>query len=293
MQYFPGNTVSHYTTQLPRNLKFIGEWVVALVEIQFPRTFLHIDSPNPPFGLTPVITAKVIPRKKYRSTIKKSDNEKPSSQQDQIPSEVATEKPKRKLEPILPKTRNIIIPGGVYKSVKSLVEIINESPELKGHIDFVYNEEAGGLVVIRRYLDICTPNECGRYHVLELNDKLSTIFGFPLGKPIDMHNEWTVPAEYPANLSLAFPDKLFVYSDICESYITGDVQTPLLRIVPVDYTNYIYGSTQTKSFSPPIYIPLQRTEFNTIEIDIRTDTGKPVPFESGPLTVILHFKRIG
>ena len=30
------------------------------------------------------------------------------------------------------------------------------------------------------------------------------------------------------------PDKMFVYCDICEPYITGDVRTPLLRIVPVE-----------------------------------------------------------
>ena len=37
------------------------------------------------------------------------------------------------------------------------------------------------------------------------------------------------------------PDKMFVYCDICESYITGDVRTLLLRIVPVEIRNHNYA----------------------------------------------------
>ena len=29
------------------------------------------------------------------------------------------------------------------------------------------------------------------------------------------------------------------------------------------------------------YVPVSKKEFNTVEIDIRDDTGRPVPFEFG------------
>jgi len=51
------------------------------------------------------------------------------------------------------------------------------------------------------------------------------------------------------------PDKLFIYCDICEPYITGDVQTPFLRIVPVELQHYghyyAYGANQVKYFLVP------------------------------------------
>jgi len=47
-------------------------------------------------------------------------------------------------------------------------------------------------------------------------------------------------------------------------------------------------------YEKPIYIPLQKKHFDSIEIDIRTDTGKPVPFEYGKVIgkviVTLHFR---
>jgi len=75
--------------------------------------------------------------------------------------------------------------------------------------------------------------------------------------------------------------------------ITGDVRTPLLRIVPIEIRshNYEFGANLVKHFSFPNYIALQRTNFRTIEIDIRDHLENKIPFEFGTLTVTLHFKR--
>lgn len=293
MKYYPENTVTRYITQLPKPLKMPGEWVVALTEIQFPRTFLHVDDSNEsiraPRSVTAYTTDNLIPPKSKR---------KP--QLITVSSENTSGENKRVLPHdyyyyglIKPyKIHDVSIPSRLYTSVKALIDTLNETEIFKNHIRFEYNESIGGLVSIRRIPKNCIVGECDRPHLIHLNDKLSRALGFVPGTPLDIHTQSRFIANYPASLSLTLPDKLFVYTDICENYITGDVQTPLLRIVPVDNTNYIYGSIQTRSFSPPIYIPLLRTEFNTIEIDIRTDTGKPVPFQSGTLTATLHFKRV-
>ena len=83
-----------------------------------------------------------------------------------------------------------------------------------------------------------------------------------------------------------------IYSDICESYVNGDVQTRFLRMVSLHIDDYTYGSTQIKSFSPPMYIPLLFNSFQTIEIDIRDQSGRVIPLDHGALTVTLHFKRL-
>ena len=97
----------------------------------------------------------------------------------------------------------------------------------------------------------------------------------------------------PASLLRGIPDKLFVYCDICEPYIIGDVQSPLLRIVAHDVRkDYAFASTRIKHFSPAQYVGLRQTCFRTIEIDIRDELGKSIPFEFGTLTVTMHFRRI-
>ncbi|XP_011685688.1 PREDICTED: uncharacterized protein LOC105448679 [Wasmannia auropunctata] len=64
----------------------------------------------------------------------------------------------------------------------------------------------------------------------------------------------------------------------------SDVQTPLLRTVPLDIESYVYGSIKYKSFSTGRYIPLLHTALQTIEIDIRDEFGHAIPFEYGTLT---------
>lgn len=103
----------------------------------------------------------------------------------------------------------------------------------------------------------------------------------------------TITAEGPDSLLRGIPDKFFVYCNICESYIIGDVQSLLLRIVVLDTQNdYAFALTQIRHFSPAQYIALQQTCFRTIEIDIRDQMRLSIPFEFGTLTVTLHFRRI-
>jgi len=45
--------------------------------------------------------------------------------------------------------------------------------------------------------------------------------------------------------------------------------------------------------NPPVYVPLQKKHFDTIEINIVSDTGEAVPFADGKSVVVLEFKRIG
>lgn len=267
MKYYPDNTVTHFITQLPNTLKLQGEWAVALTEIQFPRTFIHVDKTSP-HVMAKAFKLKVNNNKTVLPAIKKNAIKLASKVQYKID-----------------------IPSGLYPSINALIRTINHTTVFKEHISMEYNEMRS-MVSVKAVPNGCNKTICERSHIVYFSDTFSKIFGFKPDTIMDIHEQPIYTADFPASLTHAIPDKLFVYTDICESYVTGDVQTPLLRIVPVDTTNYVYGSTQTKSFSPPNYIPLLRSEFNTIDIDIRTHTGDPVPFQSGTLIVTLHFKRV-
>ena len=83
-------------------------------------------------------------------------------------------------------------------------------------------------------------------------------------------------------------ESLYVYSSIVEPRIVGDKIVPLLRIVPITGS---HGEMVTTRFDHFQYIPLLSREFGSVETEIRDDTGRPVPFERGKVTVTLHFRR--
>ena len=80
---------------------------------------------------------------------------------------------------------------------------------------------------------------------------------------------------------------LYVYCDILEHVPIGEVKAPSLHVVEV---NGKHGDTIHKTYEKPLYVPLQKKHFDSLEIDIRSDTGLPVPFEYGKSLVTLHFR---
>ena len=83
-----------------------------------------------------------------------------------------------------------------------------------------------------------------------------------------------------------------VYTDILEHCVIGDTRAPLLRSIALDNNAYAYSGWSVKNFSSPLHLPLLKTNFKTIEIDIKDHQGKNIPFDIGTLTVTLHFKKI-
>ena len=77
-------------------------------------------------------------------------------------------------------------------------------------------------------------------------------------------------------------DTIYAYTDVVESRIVGDSLAPLLRALPV-------SGSQGATVSDRFYVPV--LYFHFIEMDIRNDTGRRVPFEYGRVTVTLHFRR--
>jgi len=53
-----------------------------------------------------------------------------------------------------------------------------------------------------------------------------------------------------------------------------------------------YGKMH-ETLHAPLYVPIQKKHFDTIEINIMTDTGTPVHFAAGKTVTVLEFKRLG
>jgi hypothetical protein len=86
----------------------------------------------------------------------------------------------------------------------------------------------------------------------------------------------------------ADPSTMYVYCDLIEHVTVGDVRAPLLRTFGMEKS---LNDVVQRNFPNLVYVPIQKKQFDTIEINIMTDTGEPMPFASGKSVVLLHFRR--
>jgi hypothetical protein len=84
---------------------------------------------------------------------------------------------------------------------------------------------------------------------------------------------------------------LFVYSDIVKPTHVGDSFTQFLGMVEIP-NDVNFGKQVVIKYSNPIYVPLLLNEFDTIEIDIKNDSGETIPFKFGRVHIILHFRKV-
>ena len=83
-------------------------------------------------------------------------------------------------------------------------------------------------------------------------------------------------------------NSLYIYCDLVEPRVVGHMTASLLRVIPAEGN---HGEMVCKTYENVHYIPVQRRNFQTVEIYIRDDTGEKVPFECGKSIVTLHFRR--
>lgn len=245
MKYFPNNTSTNFITKLPKSLKLIGDWQVAVVEFQHPCTIFSVqESEN---------YVRII----HRKTVYIDDRD----------------------DGFYDETIEVKIPPSNYDSIQDVIELLNTHKLLSNKIKFDYQKESNYVIFVNLSKDILR---------VEIAPKLCRQLGFSphdniLKKPIGVHK---------ASIYLGLPPQIFLYCDIVDPQIVGDVMAPLLRVVSLDSSKYVFGVNRMVTFSHLNYIPVMKREFDTIEIDIRSDTGYIIPFEFGTTCVKLHFRRI-
>ena len=116
----------------------------------------------------------------------------------------------------------------------------------------------------------------------------SQYYTVPSTEPISAKNKWySVRSSYPPNLKVD-GSILYIYCDLLLPQLVGNTSAPLLRIV---HTSGEYGSSVEKTFHHKNYIPLIINNFSHIHIDIKTETGRYIEFNSGKTILTLHFRR--
>ena len=228
-KYFPGNKLSSFTTHLHTPLRLEGDWEVALVEINYPRTWYNVAGD----------TCKVY----YRS----KDDEHLES---------------------------VKIPPGYYETAEEIVYELRKTlpPTILEDVHMYIKSQSRKFVI-----------NCSNGASIKFNETLARMLGFEESKLIRKN----IYGSFPVDVHRGFYT-LYVYSDIVSTQYVGDTLAPLLRTVEVDHTNV--GGMVCKTYNSPHYIPVKLRDIETIRIDLRLDSGKSLPFESGQVICKVHFR---
>ena len=268
MDIYPTNTIAKYITRLPKALEFDSEWEVGISEIIYPRTWYNVLA-GQCYGRVTNAEHKV--------------------------------------------TSRLRVPEGYYETVAEMLGAIAIKTFPMAHTNLVelqidYDDDAEDTVsfvadaldkddnntMVYRYVDGVEFGVVRRTQKvfirlpqnvhLEISKTLAQVLGFE-NRKFASGNEYV--STFAADINRSFAT-MFVYCDVVRESIVGNTTVPLLRTLNVEGR---YGDIIQKTYHAPIYVPLQRSYFDSIEINIRDDTGRLVPFESGKAIVTLHFRR--
>lgn len=251
MDIFPNNTTSSFTTQLSEKISLKGIWSVAIAEIHYNYNFFNVTNGN----------NKII--------LRCGD----SKNNDQDSNNLLKK----------PRTYEVKILEGYYKSVQDLVDTVN----LKLTPFVRKNKNLFAIDSIN-----------SRTHVFkdDLNEGIDDIMlegrlGLQLGFQPNHNILLSKSAPHIGNICFGVPDQMIIYTDIVEPSFFGSDKSYVLKIVNTESRQFKFGDACYKEYSHMHYIRVQKREFESISIDIRDHTGKFMPFQHGVLMVKLHFKQ--
>ena len=170
-----------------------------------------------------------------------------------------------------------IYPGRVTSVTQLLARIHKAASSMQQERNFSLHHEpynnTASLIIYRDSLRVKLPPE------------VAYIFGFDSDR---WYGKGTHQGKRGTDVSAGYR-VIYVYSDIAESRPVGDVMAPLLRIVPISGERNTDFASDVNELQ---YVPVVNKETDLVEIALATDTGRPIPFRSGNVSVTLHVREV-
>jgi len=231
--YYPDNTVAHYTMKLANKIELEGDWEVGLAEISFPSEVENVVRDQCYYNLYIDDTF----------------------------------------------VRSIVLPPGNHRRMRTLLgaifrEQIKQTNLLAPLVEFSYDDHT-----YKVHLQIAVKDSS-----IQFSPDLAYMLGFDESVK---YSKNAVSTRVPSRIAGTIRS-MYIYCDILEHVAVGDTRAPLLRIV--DNPRKTFGNVH-QTMNPILYVPLQKKNFDTVEINIVTDTRVPVPYRSGKSFVVLEFRR--
>ena len=299
VKWFKDNKPQNYKVQLPQPLELEGKWEAALVEIQYPKTWLNMDEDS---GASILIeredTEGVLKGEPLDEMHTRLYQAEEGSKFFELELLYDIKLEERKIKSLTaPNSIDLIhvkFPRGHYKSAQQLaaflVDQVNKTyvEELKP-IDQVKNKKLLRFEYDEIRNQISFQSD---YHLATLifyRDELPRMLGIRM--PIHGYNYHKFPLLLEVKAVnepvLTKSLSLYVYCDFVAHQVVGDTLAPILRAVP------IRGEIGAETFIRPYYVPVTKGYISTVEIKIYGDLGNEIQFQSGTVILILHLRKCG
>ena len=288
MKTYSDNTIATFKTLLPERKDLEGDWQVGLVEVAYPVSWHNVEHgqwfqvcaySGPAGRQVDVGEGKIyISEGRYQTPKDLIDQMKLVWGQHWW---LVRKQLQDKKNPTLgPNEQKTVVPAGTVMNHIERVTSVREDEEqvpsmtnLSFRVEF--NEKTNK---VKFFVD-------SKAYYMKFSKKLKQILD--VGDRNDAELSYSSESEVDVNRAR---HTMFVYCDLVEDSIVGDVRAPLLRTT---LASGKYGEDVREVFNKPMYIPLRTNHFDTIQIAIKTETGEDMPFNYGISYVILHFRRVG
>ena len=254
-EYFPDNTKTEFTTKLSSTIELSNEWEVGLAEIMFPRSWYTV----PKAGAVIVVNCHGCDREwKSDITWKLQHDEELPEEEDYIVK--------------------IKLRGGFYKTMEDIVQELNLTVVkafAAADLDKTLNPPIFNYKAITRRVHVTMPAGMS----IEFSTPLESILGLTQaqGRMCNSTQErLTIKGELPCDLQTGI-HALYIYCDLLQFTHVGHIKAPLLRVVDSGEET---GGVVTRYYERPRYVPLQKKNFDSIQIVIRDDLGEKFSLKS-------------
>lgn len=257
---FPHNTPSKYKTRFPKTYILDKPYEVALATLSYPVTYYNVVARRNGFTV------------KYKNTL-----------------------------------YAFTVPPGLYTNEKDVIESINSilqtydkehNTRLHDAVEFIFTQESG-RVTLNMALGDNYPNSVH----FKQPSLLGEILGFPRstigatttnlqrGRKRASTDMGILPQKRVRSgiVDIKSIRQIYVYCDLVKHSYVGTHSVPLLRTLTAGGS---FGKTVEKEFYVKQYIPLNVSEFSTVEINLTDSEGVPIGFDSGEVIAVLHFRPI-
>lgn len=288
----PENTTTCYKTSYIESIRLSGSYEVALVEAIYNLSwFLPVGNITYSYSLinsiqifevipivfhdgdTILIFIEKINKQLQEHILKKKYNER---------YDLFRENANKNIQ-----LKNTLFPRNAY-GVDNNTDIINDiKSNEKEYIQAPMLRFANDIV----YIQFLNKSHSLQFHG-QISDILKTIDGELFNSDKSESNFITVNSIEKINASslISLVGTLYIYTDIIEYQLVGSTRIPLLRNVVLNYD--ATRKTTWVHYDSPHYIRVNQTEIRSILVDIRDQKGNKILFESGEITLKLHFRPI-
>ena len=188
-------------------------------------------------------------------------------------------------------------PAGSYSSSKQVINVIDQL--ISDTIGKALNKRQADFSI--SYSVVNKRPKINFDNVVRIGFKLHPALFLKLGGTPSLKHETIFQGKnmpdmfkYNPNINAGY-NHLYIYSDVAEHNIVGDTLAPLLRVLPFEPSDTVENNNDCQHINHeitiPHYIPVSKSDFDIISIQITGDLGIPVHFITGKTIVKLHFRQ--